>query len=437
MQGGAEVLKILIKNGRIINPADGTDKVSDMLVENGIVKEISQNINTSADKIIDANKMWVTPGFIDLHVHLREPGFEHKETIATGSRAAAAGGYTTVCCMPNTKPVADSIEVVEYIKKEAEKNGVVNVLPIGAITKGQEGKELADIEGMYKAGICAISEDGKSVMNAQLLKEAMIKAKKLNIPVLSHCEDRSLVKGGCMNEGAHCDSLGLKGISNDSEDVIVARDIVLAESTGAKLHLCHMSTKGSVALLSEAKKRGVNVTGEITPHHFTLSDENVDGKDTNTKMNPPLRSKDDVETMRKALKDGVADTISTDHAPHSEEEKAKDYQSAPFGIVGSETAFALSNSVLVEEGYLTPSALVEKMSYNPSKILGIDKGDISVGKVADITITNPEKVFKIDKNKFYSKGKNTPFDGYEVKGSVEYTIVGGRIVFEKGKINDN
>lgn len=430
-------MKILIKNGRIINPADGMDKVSDMLVEDGIVKEISQNINTSADKVIDANKMWVTPGFIDLHVHLREPGFEHKETIATGSRAAAAGGYTTVCCMPNTKPVTDSIEVVEYIRIEAEKNGVVNVLPIGAITKGQEGNELADIEGMYKAGICAISEDGKSVMNAQLLKEAMIKAKELNIPVLSHCEDKSLVKGGCMNEGAHCDSLGLKGISNDSEDVIVARDIVLAESTGAKLHLCHMSTKGSIELLNEAKKRGVNVTGEITPHHFTLSDEAVDGKDTNTKMNPPLRSKDDVEAMRKALKDGIADTISTDHAPHSAEEKAKDYQAAPFGIVGSETSFALSNSVLVEEGYLTPSALIEKMSYNPAKILGIDKGDISVGKVADITITNPEKVFKIDKEKFYSKGKNTPFDGYEVKGSVEYTIVGGRIVFEKGKINDN
>ena len=430
-------MKILIKNGRIINPADGMDKVSDMLVEDGIVKEISQNINTSADKVIDANKMWVTPGFIDLHVHLREPGFEHKETIATGSRAAAAGGYTTVCCMPNTKPVTDNIEVVEYIRIEAEKNGVVNVLPIGAITKGQEGNELADIEGMYKAGICAISEDGKSVMNAQLLKEAMLKAKELNIPVLSHCEDRSLVKGGCMNEGAHCESLGLKGISNDSEDVIVARAIVLAESTGAKLHLCHMSTKGSIELLNEAKLRGVNVTGEITPHHFTLSDEAVDGKDTNTKMNPPLRSKDDVEAMRKALKDGVADTISTDHAPHSAEEKAKDYQAAPFGIVGSETSFALSNSVLVEEGYLTPSALIEKMSYNPAKILGIDKGDISVGKVADITITNPEKVFKIDKEKFYSKGKNTPFDGYEVKGSVEYTIVGGKIVFEKGKINDN
>ncbi len=274
-------------------------------------------------------------------------------------------------------------------------------------------------------------------MNAQLLKDAMIKAKELNIPVMSHCEDKSLVKGGCMNEGSHCDKLGLKGISNDSEDVIVARDIVLAESTGAKLHLCHMSTAGSIELLKEAHERKVNVTGEITPHHFTLSDEAVNKNDTNTKMNPPLRNKDDVEAMRKAFRDGIAETIATDHAPHSEEEKAKDYQSAPFGIVGSETAFALANSVLVEEGYISPMTLVEKMSYNPAKILGINKGDISIGKPADITIADPEKVYKIDKNKFFSKGKNTPFDGYEVKGSVEYTIVNGKVVFEKGKINDN
>ena len=430
-------MKILIKNGRVINPADSMDKVVDLYIENGKVTEISENIKKPCDKVIDAHKMWVMPGFIDLHVHLREPGFEHKETIKTGSRAAAAGGFTTICCMPNTKPVVDSVETVKYIVDEAKKNGVVNVLPIGAITKGQEGKELADIEGMVKAGICGISEDGKSVMDAQLLKDAMIKAKELNIPVMSHCEDKSLVNGGCMNEGSHCDKLGLKGISNDSEDVIVARDIVLAESTGAKLHLCHMSTAGSIELLKEAHERKVNVTGEITPHHFTLSDEAVNKNDTNTKMNPPLRNKDDVEAMRKAFRDGIAETIATDHAPHSEEEKAKDYQSAPFGIVGSETAFALANSVLVEEGYISPMTLVEKMSYNPAKILGINKGDISIGKPADITIADPEKVYKIDKNKFFSKGKNTPFDGYEVKGSVEYTIVNGKVVFEKGKINDN
>ena len=430
-------MKILIKNGRVINPADSMDKVVDLYIENGKVTEISENIKKPCDKVIDAHKMWVMPGFIDLHVHLREPGFEHKETIKTGSRAAAAGGFTTICCMPNTKPVVDSVETVKYIVDEAKKNGVVNVLPIGAITKGQEGKELADIEGMVKAGICGISEDGKSVMDAQLLKDAMIKAKELNIPVMSHCEDKSLVKGGCMNEGSHCNKLGLKGISNDSEDVIVARDIVLAESTGAKLHLCHMSTSGSIELLKEAHKRKVNVTGEITPHHFTLSDEAVNKNDTNTKMNPPLRNKDDVEAMRKAFRDGIAETIATDHAPHSEEEKAKDYSLAPFGIVGSETAFALANSVLVEEGYISPMTLVEKMSYNPAKILGINKGDISIGKPADITIADPEKVYKIDKNKFFSKGKNTPFDGYEVKGSVEYTIVNGKVVFEKGKINDN
>ena len=298
-------------------------------------------------------------------------------------------------------------------------------------------KELAVKEGMAEAGICAVSEDGKSVMNAELLKEAMLIAKRLNIPVLSHCEDKTLVKGGCMNEGKHCENLGLNGISNDSEDVIVGRDIILAQSTGARLHLCHMSTKGSIQLLKEAHLRGVKVTGEITPHHFTLSDEAVDGKDTNTKMNPPLRSKDDVEAMRKAFKDGIAEVIATDHAPHSEEEKNKDYKSAPFGIVGSETAFALSNSVLVEEGYLSPLALAEKMSLNPARILGIEKGDISAGNIADIAIVDPERVYKIDSSKFFSKGKNTPFDSYEVKGSVEYTIAGGKIVFEKGKINDN
>jgi len=430
-------MKVLIKNGRILNPADNTDKVCDMLLNDGIIEKIEENITAYADKVINAYGMWVMPGFIDLHVHLREPGFEYKETIESGSKAAAAGGYTTVCAMPNTKPSTDCKEIVDYILKEAKEKAVVNVFPIGAITKGQEGKELTDIEEMVKAGICAISEDGKTVVNAQLLKEAMIKAKELGIPVFSHCEDINLVNGGCMNDGEQSRKLGLKGISNDSEDVIVARDIVLAENTGAKLHLCHMSTKGSIQLLKEAHDRGVNVTGEITPHHFTLSDEVVDINDTNTKMNPPLRSKDDVEAMRKALKDGIAEVIATDHAPHSEEEKAREYDKAPFGIVGSETAFALSNSVLCEEGYLSPIALAEKMSYNPAKILGIEKGDISVGKCADITIVNPEKVYKIDKNKFYSKGKNTPFDGYEVKGSVEYTIVGGKVVYEKGIINDN
>lgn len=430
-------MKILIQNGQVIDPASQTNEIKDILVEEGSIVKIEKNITENADKIIDANGCWVTPGFIDVHVHLREPGYEYKETIATGTRSAAKGGFTTICPMPNTNPVCDSDIMVEYIKLKAEREGVVHVLPIGAITKGQQGEELANIGKMAKAGACAISEDGKSVPSSGLLKTAMKYAKMFDIPVLSHCEDIALAGGGSMNAGPAAQLLGLKGISNDSEEVIVARDMILAKSTSSKLHICHMSTKGSVELLRQAKAAGQSVTAEATPHHFTLSDDFITDYDGNTKMNPPLRSKDDVEAMRKALKDGVADTISTDHAPHSAEEKAKDYQAAPFGIVGSETSFALSNSVLVEEGYLTPSALIEKMSYNPAKILGIDKGDISVGKVADITITNPEKVFKIDKEKFYSKGKNTPFDGYEVKGSVEYTIVGGKIVFEKGKINDN
>ncbi len=430
-------MSILIKNGRVINPAENRDGIFDILIEGNSVSKISESIDENADKIIDAKGMWVMPGFIDLHVHLREPGFEYKETIATGSRAAAAGGYTTICAMPNTKPVTDSVEVVEYIKMKARENAVVNVLPIGAITKCQEGKELADIEGMVKAGICAISEDGKSVKNAYLLKQAMLKAKELNIPVFSHCEDIELVNGGCMNEGKKSESIALKGISNDSEDVIVGRDILLAQSTGAKLHICHMSTEGSIQILKQAHLNGVKVTGEITPHHFTLSDNDVNKNDSNTKMNPPLRSQNDVEAMRKALRDNIANVISTDHAPHSEEEKLRDYDKAPFGIVGSETAFSLANSVLVEEGYITPMELVDKMSLEPAKIIGLNKGDISVGKIADITIANPKNVYNIDKNKFFSKSKNTPFNGYRVKGSIEYTIVNGNIVFEKGDINDN
>ncbi len=432
-------MKILIKSGRIINPSDGTDKICDLLIKGSQVELIAENITEKTDRVIDASGMWVVPGFIDLHVHLREPGFEYKETIKSGSMAAAAGGYTTICCMPNTKPAIDSPMMIEYVKLKAEKEAVVNVLPIGAVTLGQKGEELADIEKMALKGACAISEDGKSVENAFLLKKGMLLAKKAGIPVLSHCEDKSLVNGGCMNDGKIANSLGLKGISNDSEDVIVSRDILIAESTGARLHICHMSTKGSVMLLKAARERGVNVTGEITPHHFTLSDSVVDGADTNTKMNPPLRSEKDVEALKNALKNDKegALVIATDHAPHSAEEKSRPYPSAPFGIVGSETAFALASTELYHGGYLTAKELIEKMSVNPAKILGIKKGDISVGNIADIAIVDPEKEFVVDKEKFFSKGKNTPFDGYKAKGAVEYTIVGGKIVFEKGKINDN
>lgn len=427
-------MKILIKNGRLINPATGIDEVMDVLVNDSIVEKIEKNINDNADKIIDANKCWVTPGFIDVHVHLRDPGYEYKETIATGTRAAAKGGFTTICCMPNTSPVTDSEIMVEYIKMKAARDGVVNVLPIGSITKGQSGEELANIGQMANAGACAISEDGKSVLSSGLLKTAMKYAKMFNIPVLSHCEDMSLVGGGSMNAGAASQLLGLKGISNDSEEVIVARDIILARSTNSKLHICHVSTKGSIQLLREAHARGENVTAEICPHHFTLTDEAVMDYDGNTKMNPPLRSAEDVLALKEALKDGTVGIIATDHAPHSLDEKNCEYEKAAFGIVGLETALPLGIKVLIGEGWLTPSQLIEKMTINPAKMLGIDKGSIEVGKVADITIIDPEAEYKVDVSKFASKSKNSPFDGYEVKGKIEYTIVGGKVVVEKGEL---
>ena len=427
-------MKILIKNGRLINPATGIDEVMDVLVNDSIVEKIEKNINDDADKIIDADKCWVTPGFIDVHVHLRDRGYEYKETIATGTRAAAKGGFTTICCMPNTSPVTDSEIMVEYIKMKAARDGVVNVLPIGSITKGQSGEELANIGQMANAGACAISEDGKSVLSSGLLKTAMKYAKMFNIPVLSHCEDMSLVGGGSMNAGAASQLLGLKGISNDSEEVIVARDIILARSTNSKLHICHVSTKGSIQLLREAHARGENVTAEICPHHFTLTDEAVMDYDGNTKMNPPLRSAEDVLALKEALKDGTVGIIATDHAPHSLDEKNCEYEKAAFGIVGLETALPLGIKVLIGEGWLTPSQLIEKMTINPAKMLGIDKGSIEVGKVADITIIDPEAEYKVDVSKFASKSKNSPFDGYEVKGKIEYTIVGGKVVVEKGEL---
>lgn len=427
-------MKLLIQNGQVIDPASQTNEVMDILVENGIISKIEKSITDNADKIINAKGNWVTPGFIDVHVHLREPGYEYKETIATGTRSAAKGGYTTICPMPNTNPVCDSDIMIEYIKLKAEREGVVHVLPIGAITKGQKGEELSNIGKMAKAGACAISEDGKSVPSSGLLKTAMKYAKMFDIPVLSHCEDINLVAGGSMNAGASAQLLGLKGISNDSEEVIVARDMILAKSTNSKLHICHMSTKGSVELLRQAKLAGQTVTAEATPHHFTLSDDFITDYDGNTKMNPPLRSKEDVLAIRQALKDNVIDIIATDHAPHSIDEKNCEYEKVAFGIVGLETALPLGITVLVEGGWLTPMELITKMTYNPAKMLNIDKGTLTIGKSADITIIDPNKTYKIDANTFASKSKNTPFGGFEVKGKVMYTIVDGNIVVENGEL---
>lgn len=440
-------MTILIKNGQVINPATQMDEVADVLVENGTVSEIAKGIKAKADRVIDAKGCYVMPGFIDLHVHLRDPGFEKKETIETGCRAAAHGGFTTILAMPNTKPVVDNADVVNYVHNKAKTVGVVNVLQVGAVTKGQKGKELSDIDGMVDAGIPAISEDGKSVMNAQLYREGMTKAAERGIVVLAHCEDINLVNGGVVNEDGNAKKLGLRGITNSVEDVIVARDIMLSKDTGAKLHLCHCSTSSSVVMVKHAKMEGIQVTAEVCPHHFTLTSADIKkieptidpekkvaieaDADTNYKMNPPLRSMEDVQALKEGLRDNIMDVIATDHAPHTFEEKNTTMKRAPFGIVGLETAACLTYSELVAQGYLTPMQMAEKMSYNPAQIIGLDKGDIALGKVADIVIFDPNEKYTIDRNTFASKGRNTPFHGREVQGKVRATIVNGHIVYEE------
>ena len=422
-------MRILIKKGRILNPDKNEDFVGDILVENDIIVKKASDINEDADVIIDADGCFVMPGLIDLHVHFRDPGFEYKETLKTGAEAAAKGGFTSVCTMPNTKPVMDSPERVREYVKRAEKEAVINVLPVGAVTIGQNGEELTDIKGMKESGICAISEDGKSVMNAELYREAMKIAAECGIPVMAHCEDKNMVNGGVMNESGASHRLGMKGISNAVEDVIVARDILIAKETGATLHLCHCSTKDSVRMTKAAKEDGLKVTAEVCPHHFTLWDEDIVKDDANYKMNPPLRAKEDVEALKEGLKENIMDVISTDHAPHSAEEKKKSISESPFGIVGLETSVALTITELVSKGIITPLQMAEKMSYNPAKVLGIDKGTLNEGKTADITIINPEESYVIDSSTFVSKGKNTPFNGYKVKGAVKYTICNGNVVY--------
>lgn len=422
---------MLIKGGRVINPADNTDEVRDLIIENGIILKSSKSVKdlTDVDNIIDAEGMLVMPGLIDLHVHLREPGFEHKETIETGTKAAARGGFTGVCPMPNTNPATDCKEVVEYIVNKAAEVSPVNVYPVGAVTIGQAGRENTNIEEMKEAGIFAISEDGKSVMNSGIYRKAMKEAARLNIPVFAHCEDINLVEGGAINAGKKAQELGVKGITNAVEDIITARDIMLSGETGARLHLCHCSTKDSVEMVRKAKAEGLKVTAEVCPHHFTLCEEDIVSDDANYKMNPPVRSREDLEALRRGLKEGVFDVIATDHAPHHADEKARGIAKAPFGIVGSETAVALTITELVDKGVITFMEMAEKMSYNPARILGIDKGDISEGKVADIVIIDPEAEYAIDVNEFASKGRNTPFNGRKVKGRVVKTIVAGDIVY--------
>ena len=441
-------MDILIKGGHVINPATKMDEVADVRIENDVIAEIGKNLKAKkTDRVIQAKGYYVMPGFIDMHVHFRDPGFEQKEDIYTGMAAAAHGGYTTVLTMPNTKPAVDNADVVNYVHTKAASGHCIHVMQVGAVTKGQQGKELADIKGMVEAGIPAISEDGKSVMNAEVYREGMLEAAKYGIPVLAHCEDINMVNGGVMNADAKAKELDMPGITNSVEDVIIARDIVLSKETGAQLHLCHCSTADSVKMVKLAKEEGLKVSAEVCPHHFTLTSDDIKkfvpqiengiliphetDADTNYKMNPPLRTGKDVEALKEGLRDGIMDVISTDHAPHTFDDKNTSMKKAPFGIVGLETAACLTYSELVLGGYLTPMQMAEKMSYNPARIIGIDKGDIQPGKKADVVLFDPNETYRIDKNTFASKGRNTPFDGREVTGRVKLTICDGNIVYEQ------
>ncbi|MCY3985860.1 MAG: dihydroorotase [Candidatus Dadabacteria bacterium] len=423
---------VLIKNGRVIDPSQSLDMVGDVYVQQDRIKEISERIDAPRreDTVIDASGQIVAPGFVDIHVHLREPGYEHKETIKTGCLAAAAGGFTSIVCMPNTNPINDNASVSEYILLKARTEGIVNVFPIGAITKGEKGEELADIGEMCEAGCVAISDDGMPVVDSGLMRKAMEYVKPFGIPVITHAEDTGLSVGGVMNEGFVSTELGLRGIPAASEEVGVVRDIILCELTGTPLHICHVSTKGSVRLIREAKKRGVKVTVEATPHHFTLTDREVYGYRTDAKMNPPLRTQEDVDAILEGIADGIIDVIATDHAPHSQDEKNVEFDLAPFGIVGLETALSLSLE-LVEKGVISLDEMIRKLTVAPSEIVGIERGTIAPGSVADIVVFNPEMIWTVDPGKFFSKGRNTPFSGWDLKGVVSSTVVSGKVVFSR------
>lgn len=426
-------MTLLIKNGRVLNPSNGQDCVADLLIRDGSIAEISPQISESADREINAAGCFVMPGFIDLHVHLRDPGFEYKETVATGAAAAARGGFTTIVAMPNTKPAADNPDVIRYVHNKAQSTSKVNVLQAGAVTQKMAGEQLSDIEGMVQAGSPAISEDGKSVMNASLMQQAMRIANQLDIPVLSHCEEKTLLHGGVVNDDENAAKNGLPGISNLVENMIAVRDVMLAKDTGAKLHLCHCSTKESVEIVKLARERGVRISAEACPHHFTLSSDDMVPGDTNFKMNPPLRTREDVQALREGLRDGIIDVIATDHAPHSQSDKNDSMLRAPFGIIGLETAAALAYTELVLGGYLTPMQMAERMSFRPAQVLGLDKGSIEPGKPADIVIFDPEKTYEIHAADFASKSRNTPFHGRRVTGAVRATIAGGEVIYQSAE----
>jgi dihydroorotase len=424
---------ILLRGGRVVDPSQGLDAVGDVLIHDGVVQHVGTPLaelrRDESLTIIDCSGQVVAPGFIDVHCHLREPGREDVETIASGARAAAAGGFTAVCAMPNTDPVTDNQAAVGFIVRQAQRARAARVYPIGAISVGQKGEVLAEFGEMVAAGAVAVSDDGRPVASAQLMRTALEYARTFGIPVADHCEEPTLARGGAMNEGLVSARLGLKGIPSEAEEIMAIRDILLARRTGGHVHLCHMSTMGSVELIRWGKERGIRVTAEVCPHHLALTEEAVNGYDTNAKMNPPLRTARDVEALRLAVRDGTIDVIATDHAPHHYDEKEREFADAPNGIVGLETALAVLLTNLVHTGIVDLPLLVERLSVAPARVFGLPGGTLRAGSVADVTVFDPNATWVVDPGKFLSKGRNTPWRGRTLTGRATCTIVGGRIVF--------
>lgn len=422
-------MRYIIKGGRVVDPSSKLDEIMDVLIEDGKIAALEKDIDPGSAEVIDAGGKVVSPGLVDLHVHFREPGLEYKEDIESGSRAAARGGVTTVVCMPNTVPAIDHPALVKYVTDKGKEAGLTNVLTAGCITKGLNGAELSEIGDLKESGAVAVTDDGRPVRNSGLMRRALEYARMFDMPVMSHCEDLELVDGGSMNEGEMSTRLGLRGIPKSAESVAVSRDILIAEEVGARLHICHVSTKNSIEAVRSAKKRGAKITCETAPHYFSLTDRACDGYCSNAKMNPPLRDDEDVNAVIEGLADGTIDAIATDHAPHHRDEKEIEFDKALNGIVGLETSLSLGITNLVYTGKLTLMQLIEKMSTAPAGIIGIDRGSLKQGKTADLVIFDPEEKYTVNAGDFASKGRNTPFDGKDVYGKVYYTISEGKVVY--------
>jgi dihydroorotase len=420
---------LVLRGGRVIDPSQRVDRTASVLIVDGAIAEVGERIDAPDDAVVlECSGAIVAPGFIDVHCHLREPGREDVETIATGARAAAAGGFTAVCAMPNTEPVTDNQAAVGFIVRQAQRAGGARVYPIGAISVGQRGEALAEFGEMVGAGAVAVSDDGKPVVSAHLMRTALEYARTFGIPVIDHCEEPTLAQGGAMNEGLVSARLGLKGIPSEAEEIMVIRDILLARRTGGHIHIAHASTRGSVELIRWGKDRGIRVTAEVCPHHLSLTEEAVEGYNTNAKMNPPLRTAADVAAMQEAVRDGTIDCICTDHAPHHYDEKEREFADAPNGIVGLETAFGVVTTSLVASGILDYPTLIERMSCAPARIFGLPGGTLRPRAAADVTVIDPERRWIVDPSAFLSKGRNTPYAGRELQGAARYTIVGGRLM---------